>query len=372
MIDEHRVHGDVKYLKDMLQDHVMDMKKILPDTDEILANGVSRLSIMKQEPDRLDACLDKDLSYAASYFETLHAILKEKEESVLLGLKSQAQKRKKVIMKHVDFLAEAVEGLERSKEDIEDMVDVRSKDVSFMFEEDQLRAHFLASMHKVEEEVLNSEATEKELGDLTPFIPNPKIEELCRSISFEGKDTPLDSVPYSKVENLAEKLDIKAPPSYHRTSAFLGLSPKKHHARPTCKTFSGMDYKPRLPLHSDSLSLSQGRSATLTRPDLSFVLEPFLEIGTKNLIGPYNNVTAYPCGVCSTAEGTLLITDTKHHLFRFVTYTGKCLETVGAEGKSDGQFFEPTGITIDGDGNILVVDGKNPGRVQKFSFSGKI
>ena len=78
-----------------------------------------------------------------------------------------------------------------------------------------------------------------------------------------------------------------------------------------------------------------------------------------------------PCGVCTGADNTIIITDVLNHCFRILTSTGRCLETIGLEGSRDGQFFEPTAVATNAAGCILVCD-KQPPRVQKFSVAGKM
>ena len=50
--------------------------------------------------------------------------------------------------------------------------------------------------------------------------------------------------------------------------------------------------------------------------------------------------------------------------------SGEKIRTFGSRGSVQGQFNEPRGVTVDGDGNILVVDGSNH-CIQKFKGDGK-
>ena len=49
---------------------------------------------------------------------------------------------------------------------------------------------------------------------------------------------------------------------------------------------------------------------------------------------------------------------------------GEKIKTFGREGSAQGQLKWPCGVAVDGDGNILVVDGCNH-RIQKFTEDGK-
>ena len=50
--------------------------------------------------------------------------------------------------------------------------------------------------------------------------------------------------------------------------------------------------------------------------------------------------------------------------------SGEKIRTFGSRGSAQGQFNEPCGVTVDGDGNILVVDGSSH-CIQKFKGDGK-
>ena len=50
--------------------------------------------------------------------------------------------------------------------------------------------------------------------------------------------------------------------------------------------------------------------------------------------------------------------------------SGEKIRTFGSKGSAQGQFDDPRGVAVDGDGNILVVDGNNH-RILKFTSGGK-
>ena len=50
--------------------------------------------------------------------------------------------------------------------------------------------------------------------------------------------------------------------------------------------------------------------------------------------------------------------------------SGEKIRTFGSRGSAQGQFNEPRGVTVDGDGNILVVD-RSSHCIQKFKGDGK-
>ena len=48
---------------------------------------------------------------------------------------------------------------------------------------------------------------------------------------------------------------------------------------------------------------------------------------------------------------------------------GEKIRSFGSKGSAHGQFWRPRGVTVDGEGNILVVDGWNH-RIQKLTADG--
>ena len=391
MIDSHRIHGEVKYATDILEKHVLNLKEILPDMDKVAMRGQSTLKKLQSEPEKLMVALGVGISEAQSYFNGLREILQEREKLVVDRMKLQARRREKLIQKHSSALAQALEGVEKSKQTLEDVVERRSGEVSVLMEEERLRSRIHASMRLVEEEILDTKATQDEFSKMAPFVSDPKIEPLCRSLTYSS-DVAIRSKRYSSggvpcdVYVKQQGSDSPSMTKVRVKSMSQGqedfpASPIK--MRPSVKTYSGSELQTpgkrllALSLVSDSSDVRRRSSPVLSPPGSSGmksfdILEPISEVGTKNLIGPYNKVTAYPCGVYCTTEGTLLVSDSKHHLYRIITSTGKCLETVGSEGKGDGQFFEPTGITMDKSGHVFIVDGKSPGRLQKFSIAGSL
>ena len=51
---------------------------------------------------------------------------------------------------------------------------------------------------------------------------------------------------------------------------------------------------------------------------------------------------------------------------------GKYMRKIGLKGQSPGSLWHPTGIAVDSDCNLYVADGKESGRLQKFSPNGQL
>lgn len=85
-----------------------------------------------------------------------------------------------------------------------------------------------------------------------------------------------------------------------------------------------------------------------------------------------------PRGVAVDAEGNVIVADAANHRIQktvigttsFLERPGVPVMQFGSHGTGDGQFDMPTGVAVDGEGNILVVDTLNH-RIQKFDSKGK-
>ena len=372
MIDEHRIHGEVKYASDILDKHVQDLRNMIADVKDVMLSGESMLKSLEADSNKLDVALDNGLSGVQSYFTSIREILNDKEKEIINEMKTQAKRRRNLSHKHIDTITEALEGAGRSKRFLESVVDQETLDVSLLVEEKELRIQISARMRQVEEVILDSKATQFVFSKVTPFTPDPTLKMLCSSLQYSNEQ-PIESNQYVTMVPLQQEF-VK--PSIPRRVQKSRVHYKSEGAKRVVRAAIA-------PMQLRSLSISDSPlirgSPTLTRklsvqPPTGEILQPVCMIETKSLIGRYTAVTAYPSSVCCFNEGTLLVTDSKHHLFRVVTSTGKCLQTIGSEGNEDGLFNDPTGIALDLEGNILVVDGKVDGKVagrlQKFSMGG--
>ena len=77
-----------------------------------------------------------------------------------------------------------------------------------------------------------------------------------------------------------------------------------------------------------------------------------------------------PSGIAIDPEDTLYIVDSRNHRVQKFTTDGEFLSTWGSLGSAEGQFNSPWGITIDQEGDVYVADHKNH-RVQKFTPDGE-
>ena len=98
---------------------------------------------------------------------------------------------------------------------------------------------------------------------------------------------------------------------------------------------------------------------------------PFAVIAVKNLSIPISTIGGLnsPWGVAVNQRGEIIVVQCGGHCISIFSPSGEKIRTFGSKGSAQGQFNWPRGVTIDGDGNILVVDGNHC--IQKFTPDGK-
>ena len=79
---------------------------------------------------------------------------------------------------------------------------------------------------------------------------------------------------------------------------------------------------------------------------------------------------AYPTGIAIDGAGNLYLADTGNDRIQKLSPNGEPLALWGARGPEPGHFRSPHGLAIDGAGNVYVADTKNH-RVQKLSPAGQ-
>ena len=77
-----------------------------------------------------------------------------------------------------------------------------------------------------------------------------------------------------------------------------------------------------------------------------------------------------PTGIAVDGNGNILVADTNNGRIEKFSATGAFLSILGTKGSGQGQFRAPNGIAVDGTGNIYVTDAGNH-RVEKLASDGK-
>ena len=77
-----------------------------------------------------------------------------------------------------------------------------------------------------------------------------------------------------------------------------------------------------------------------------------------------------PTGIAVDGNGNVLVADTNNGRIEKFSATGAFLSILGAKGSGQGQFRAPNGIAVDGTGNVYVTDAANH-RMEKLASDGK-
>jgi DNA-binding beta-propeller fold protein YncE len=85
--------------------------------------------------------------------------------------------------------------------------------------------------------------------------------------------------------------------------------------------------------------------------------------------GSGNGQFYYPSGVAVDGSGNIYVADSDNFRIQKFDASGTFLTTWGSQGPGNGQFVGRYGIATEGSGNVYVADSGN-GRIQKFDASG--
>ncbi len=99
-------------------------------------------------------------------------------------------------------------------------------------------------------------------------------------------------------------------------------------------------------------------------------------VAARGPIGPWQltlkiDQQEWPWGVACDTNREIYVTRNYHHMIAVFNQEGKYLRKIGLKGQNLGGLWHPTGIAVDNDGNIYVADGKENGRLQKFTKNGQ-
>jgi len=100
--------------------------------------------------------------------------------------------------------------------------------------------------------------------------------------------------------------------------------------------------------------------------DYNEILKPKLTFGWE---GDEGDETFNPFGITMDLNGNILVCDNNNNRIVIFDSEGNFISTFGSEGDGDGQFDSPMGITINSKGDIIVSDSGNH-RIQIFDSEG--
>ena len=127
---------------------------------------------------------------------------------------------------------------------------------------------------------------------------------------------------------------------------------------------------PPLPPDNATRSLTRPIPPPRNRSE-PIIIEPVQIISTQQLCHTSCNDKVHPVGIqCASGSDNIMITDIHNHCLRQLDKDGSLVQTIGSEGRDDGQFKEPTALAI-GAGFMYATDLATNDRVQKFSKYGQ-
>ena len=366
LLEQHLNHDGVKHSSDVLAEHLLALKGLIPGACETLKSGEKMLNSAQglaeaQQREGADA-----IHEVRTYFAKIHEILANREKEVEREIVDQIEDGRERIEQGSTELQSSLQEFRECLQEIEQVS--QSEGFEILLHEEQLKARLNSSKAQLESSC--SEMTRLKSHTIkTPPLSDTKLEVLCRTLAAEPP-TPL---PRKRKENFAP---TSSSPSSERISrlnsvdTYYALTPDISRAVEAGKeemtdgfnasTESSNALLPEPPMRNES----HRSSPTVIQPELVW--------GTQSMSSSFfssSSGSVYPRGVCCGVSGTVLVTDVQNHCVRILASTGKCLDVIGREGKGDGMFGEPTAVTTDRDGNLLVCD-LCPARLQKFTPQG--
>ena len=343
LVEQHMNHEGVTRASEILPHHMQALKGLIPVAKEALSSGEMSLGAMQACSESLvkqgmEAARDID-----SYIDKLRNILIARGEELKSGVTEQVEMGQTKIELNRLALENSVEELHECVQELELAVCTGSVDI--LLKEQQLKSRLSSGQQNLEM-LCKTATTLKTLSIKPPQLEDTRLEVLCSTLATKP---PIPS-PRKSLDRPAY---YTLPPTIKRLEEASCESPTEVVNRDLSS--------PTPPLRNESYCLDV------------IIVEPEMVWGPKLLSSAFfHSATAsvYPRGVCCGAAGTVVSTDVQNHCFRILAPTGKCLEVIGREGRSDGQFGEPTSVTADLEGNLFVCDLGPAARVQKFSLDG--
>ena len=353
LLELHLNHEGVKRATEILAEHVEDLKGLIPDAREALETGEASLNQIESLTESVTQEGVDAIEGVKTYFTKIHEILKKRESEIEREILGQIETSRNKIEHGSLGLQESLEEFRDCTRELEQVT--QRENFEILAKEDELRTRLSSGREALEA----SSSEVLKLNDITikpPPLGDNKLEVLCRTLGAK----PPKPVP-------RKRQDKPTPPYYAMTPdvARIKEAVSKEDLTESTEiyvtTFASDFPLPKPPLRNESYRFR----LNVIKPDLIWSPQNMSSSFFQSATG-----SVYPRGVCCGVSGTVLVTDVQNHCVRILASTGKCIDVVGKEGKSDGLFGEPTAVTIDCDGNMLVCD-LCPPRLQKFTPQGR-
>ena len=342
LLDKHMNHQEVKRATEVLPHHMQALMELIPGAKEALKDGEMLLSAMQSCSVSLEKQGTEATHDIEAYFDQLRAILSKRESDLKGEVMEQVEMHQRDIAQNRRLLENSVKEVRKCAQELEQIV--RSESLDILMKEKQLKER-LRSEQKNLEESCNTATILETLSITTPPLADARLEVLCQTLATKA--------PIPAPRKLQEIIDANCSLLPEENSDCCPLTPNAKQLEDEHLTKS---------LLSSFFPVVRNYEVT--------IVEPEMVLGPQNLFFRTATGLIYPRGVCCGTSGMLIVTDVQNHCFRILAPTGKCLDVIGREGRSDGMFGEPTSVAADREGNLLVCD-LSPARVQKFSLEGE-
>ena len=372
MLESHRFHKEPISAEEALQDKITSLKSSIPHAESLLTKAGAAVDKLQSDVDAIWRSSDTDVQEAQEYFQKLHHLLEKRELEVCKSIEARAGRHRSRIEKQKKVITTSIQDTQKTKASIKEIIEHRSSDTRVLIDEwnvsqklDSQVQHLTLLIEKAKDKPRTSYKS--------TFTPDPDFEAQCKVVGIQVEpSTPTIQPRHTFVSSpivRPRRNDLKTSESNQDLSKStngspnLGVPLRTEHlntigSRPT-KALSGSDFKPPLEVRE---------------VDGVIIQTPSVVINSSNILGPtkQKTISASPSGVCVGNSNTLVVADSKNHMFSILTPTGKFLHSQQGEGKGDGQFVEPTAVMFDIRGRILVLDKGQPPRVQLFTDSGEL
>ena len=175
-----------------------------------------------------------------------------------------------------------------------------------------------------------------------------KSTAILHAVSYEGKpfDKPITSL---ECELVSEITGTRTNCSIERR----GQGQYKISYQPTIKG------RHQLHIKAEGYHIRESPSSVAVKSPVENLGTPILTLGEVDI----------PIGVAINKRGEVVVTEWNGYCVTVFSPSGEKLQSFGTRGSGLGQ-FRPHGVTVDGEGNILVADRLN-NRIQKFTAEGQ-
>lgn len=382
MLENHRKHNFEEALR-VVPEHLANMRNLIQPAFEFVSRAEEAMKQLEEDKELIEANRNTCAESIREVCNKMRDAIANREQMLLSTVDKYIDTKLKLVECQNKNLSEKRNLVLENVESIQKLLE-RTTDVLVLREgqalSDQLDLQEEAIL-EAESEVLKSKYSSSYVGFKDESVPHTvqQIAKLVTMLEFypesdsgyyssreiivEGEENPYVEVNYDKPQpsvRFGQTLVRKMEPI--NDSPDSGVIEEDH---TPAASEAGSDEVPEEVEEEMNTPTAPIRFDSLLAP--SPILEP---VKVLDKLGRSKSDSVYPCGVCTTMNDCLVISDAKNHCLRMITANGKFIDTIGTEGKGNGDFEEPCGLAVDHYKNILVAQKVNS-RIQKFTFGGK-